>query len=220
MAWAIENGDNIKGMIFDMDGTLLDSMEGCIKIASDVLKDFGVSDFSLSDAADGMSMEDILCALATKNSLSAPIDEVEKAMESELIKAYQTDFPLKNGAFEYLSYLHENKIKTAIATANFKSIAKAAAVRLGIDKFIDFYVEIGDVNAGKDKPDVYLLAAEKMELPSSLCCVCEDILTGIKSAKAGGFKALAIFDKSNEKHTKELKSAADYYINDWRALPY
>lgn len=220
MAWAIENNDNIKGMIFDMDGTLIDSMEGCIKIASDVLKSFGISDFSLTEAADGMSMEDILCALASKNSLSASIDEVEKSMEAELIKAYQTDFPLKAGAAEYLRYLHENKFKTAIATANYKSIAKAAAKRLGIDDFIDFYVEIGDVKAGKDKPDIYIYAAGLMKVLPFECCVCEDILTGIRSANSGGFKTLAIFDKSNEKHTGELKAEADYYIKDWRELPY
>ena len=209
----------MKGAIFDVDGTLLDSMG----IWFDACKMFFDSQgIVISDERTNsfkeMRLEQSLPIIIEEFKLNLTVDEAISQIKGFVERAYIEAVPLKPYAKEYLQALKAQGVKTAVATSGYKELCQSAFERLGILDMIDAYAFSHEVNKGKDNPDIYLLAAERLGVSPSECTVFEDIVAGIQGAKKGGFKTCAIYDFTNEPDTDVLKQYADHYITGWKDM--
>lgn len=203
---------DFKGAIFDMDGTMLDSMKLWEEIDIEFLskRGFDVPDDYMSAIAHLGAMDTALYTIDRFGLTDTPeelIDEWQKLA----FEKYKT-IPEKEGIREYISYLKQNEIKIAVATATAPSLVTAALGGKSFYPMIDTIVTVDEVKRGKGFPDIYLKAAANLGLEPCECIVFEDILMGIQGAKAGGFKAIAIYDECSKNVKDELEKLADDYI--------
>ncbi len=209
----------MKGAIFDVDGTLLDSMTVWRNITERFLKKY---DIALSDEKAAqykeMTLEESLPQIIAEFKLKLTHEEIFSEFKQMVAEEYALRVELKDGAKEYIEKLHDEGIKIAVATSGYEGLCKSAFKRLGIIDYIDAYAFSSEVGCNKSKPDVYLLAAERLGLNPWDCTVFEDIVPGIESSRKAGFKTCAVYDDTNKHETEILKNTADKYITNWKEL--
>ncbi len=209
----------MKGAIFDVDGTLLNSMGAWWDV---IIKFFENNGLELTDEkAAGykeMRLEDSVPSIIAEYGLEMTVDEVIGEFQRMMVKEYEENIPLKEGAAKYLKKLHDGGVKIAIATSGYEELCKSAFTRLGVWQYIDAKAYSHEVGVDKSNPDIYLLAAERLGVKPCDCVVFEDIVLGIGGAKKGGFKTCAIKDLTNIDETETLKKIADNYIEDFTKL--
>lgn len=204
------------GAIFDVDGTILDSMLVWDNILVQYLARYGVENNGVTEKMRTITLEESMPMIAGLCGITA--EEVKAEIMRLVAEEYTLRIPAKPGAAEYIRTLHENGVKIAIATSGYPNACKSAFERLGILPYISAFAFSAEVGKDKSNPDVYLLAAERIGVEPSECMVFEDILPGINGAKKAGMQTTAVADVSNQHETDELKAAADRYISDWREL--
>lgn len=208
-----------KGAIFDLDGTILDSMwvwkqvdinflgKRGIEVSSDYVK--AISSLNLKTAAE---------YTIQRFSLSDTVEEVMEEWFQMAVKEYAEDVQLKSCAREYLAYLKAKEVKLAIATSSHEGLFLPCLENNKIYEFFDTIVTTMEVKRGKDFPDVYEEAARRLGLKPSECMVFEDIHKGIKAAKEGGFYVVAVEEEHSIDERDEIIKAADKYITDFEEM--
>ncbi|MBR5202715.1 MAG: HAD family phosphatase [Clostridia bacterium] len=210
---------NFKGAIFDLDGTLLDSMH----IWHDVDEEF----FRRRNLKVTKEYVNIIknmhlpaAAVYTKEKYNIK-ENVEEIVEEWLdlcAQGYLNNVDLKPSVYEYLKSLHEKGVKMAFATASEKVVCEKTLKKHGILDFFSASAYVSEINIGKTEPDIYLLAAERIGLKAEDCIVFEDIIEGIRGAKKGNFTTCGVYDKSSAKDEDEIRKLADYYIKSFEEL--
>ena len=210
---------NFDGIIFDLDGTFIDSMDVWHEVDVEFFKRRGIP--LPPDYKEKIkTMHFVSAAEYTKKEFNLP-DSVESIIEewrSLCMEQYKTTVPLKDGAGEFIAFCKENGLKTAYATASDDDLCRAVLEHNCVLHLFDSKTYVHEVGKDKTHPDVYLLAAEKIGVAPSNCIVVEDILAGLKSAKSAGFTAVAMFDKSSQSDWREMCKAADKNIKSFSEL--
>lgn len=209
---------NYKGAIFDMDGTILDSMKLWSDIDAAFLSKRGIEvpeDYIVSIAHMG-AVETAHYTIERFGMRETPEALIEewKHLALESYKRVRE----KSGTEEYFSYLKQNGVKIAIATATEPELAAAALSERNIGKMTDSVTTLSEVSRGKGFPDIYLRACEKLGLKPDECIVFEDLLMGIKGAKAGGFRTIAVYDECSAHDMDKIKETADGYIYSFKEM--
>lgn len=209
----------MRGAVFDIDGTVLDSMTIWYDLT---VRFFKRNNVKISDEENlyyqSMTFEETLPLIQEKHLPHLTFEGMLAELKALAEYAYRYEIPPKDGACEYIKKLHDDGIKIAVATSGFSELCRAALERIGILHCIDAFAFSAETGCSKGEPDIYLLAAKRLGLSPSECEVYEDLITGIKSAKSAGFSTTAIYDSTNEHLTKELKESADRYITTWNEL--
>ena len=202
-----------------MDGTLLDSMSMWFDLAVEFYEEQGhtLTKERAMEYGD-VTLEESVPLIIEELGLDMTAEELIGHLKKMAVRHYEEIIPLKEGAAEYMKKLHDDGVKIAIATSGYKELCKRAFTRLGVWQYIDECAFSEEVGVNKSNPDVYLLAAKRIGVKPEECVVYEDIARGIGGAKKGGFKTCAVYDKSNEGETEELKRLADGYIKSWKEL--
>lgn len=211
--------EKIKGAVFDLDGTLLDSLG----VWSDVdRKFFAKRNIPMpQDYFEKIKALDLRdAARYTKARFSLP--DAESSLVDEWLglvgEEYRSHVCAKPAAAEYLRYLASRGTGLAIATSSSPALFLPALERLGIGGLFSAFVTTRDVARGKDFPDVYFEAARRLGLPASECAVFEDILAGVRSANAGGFFSVAVYDESSSSEKEALAREADLFVHGFGEL--
>ncbi len=210
---------NFKGAIFDLDGTLLDSMH----IWHDVDEEFfrrrnlKVTPEYI-EVIKNMHLKAAAVYTKEKYGIKEDIEEIVEEWLELCAQGYLNDVDLKEGVFEYLKMLHDKGIKMAFATASEKQVCEGVLKKHRIFDFFETFAYVSEINIGKTEPDIYLLAAERMGLTASECIVFEDIIEGIRGAKKGNFTVCGVYDKSSADDEEEIREVADYYIKSFKEL--
>lgn len=209
----------MRGAIFDVDGTLLDSMSVWWDVIADFYRRHGI-ELSDEKAADykELTLEESLPMIIKTIGLDMTFEELLDNFKQIVSLQYENILPLKADAEKYLKKLHDEGVQIAIATSGYEELCKKAFTRLNVWQYIDACAFSSEVGVNKSNPDVYLLAAKRLGLPPEECTVFEDISSGIRGAKKGGFTTCAIYDKTNADETVLLKQLADRYITGWKEL--
>lgn len=208
-----------QGAIFDLDGTLLDSMEVWGEIDIQFLKKRGLTvPADYQEAITPMGFLEAARYTIARFGFSDTPEELMQEWHQMAIDAYTWNVDLKDGAAEYLKFLKEKGVRMAVATSSTPELYEPALKRNGIHAYFDAFVTVSEVKRGKGFPDIYEKAAEKLSLAAADCVVYEDILAGIRGAKMGGFAAVGVYDKSGEGNRSKMEQEADRYIISFREL--
>lgn len=207
---------NYDAVLFDLDGTLIDSMWMWPAIDVEYLARFGLEvPDDLGSAIDGMSFTETATYFKERFGLKDSVDNIKRTWHEMAHDIYCTRVPVKKGVLRFLKYLRNHGIKTAIGTSNSIELANDVIRAVGIDEYFDTVVTACMVSAGKPKPDIYLKAACDLGVSPEKCLVFEDIPQGILAGKNAGMTAVAVEDEySKDQRIKKLE-LADYYINDF-----
>lgn len=185
----------INYVIFDMDGTLLDTEPIFEKAWNEIGEKWGLRDIDkLYCKIVGRSRDTIIKLL--EDTYGKDVDckgyyaeRMERA--GELFDGY---IPLKKGTLEILEFLREEKIAIAVATSTVMQIAEKNLRKTGLWDYIDMVVTSEMVENGKPAPDIFLEAASRIGAKKEECIVCEDSYNGIKAAHASGMRPIMIPD--------------------------
>lgn len=216
----MERLQKIKAAVFDLDGTLFDSMWLWKQIDYEFLsKRRGVA-----VPNDYMKCINHLSIMDTANYTikrfglkDKPQDLINEWLEMAKI-AYQDKINLKPFAKSYLEKLQAEGVRLSVATSLSPDLACPALERSGVISFFDKIVTSDQVKRGKGFPDIYLKAINHTGFESPDCVVFEDILQGVKGAKMGGFLTVGVFDEESKPDLDEIKQTADIFINNFDEL--
>ncbi len=202
----------IHGAIFDMDGTLTDSMHVWETIGSDYIKSLGkVPREDLDRRFTSMSVYEAVGFMQEEYDIPGSRDEITDQIDKTVEKRYIRDVPLKEGVFEFLEHLSSCGVPMCLATASDEYLADSALTRLGIRKFFKGILTSRKVGVGKDKPDIFLASAALLGSKPCETAVFEDSVVALRTAKAAGFITAALYDDSFSYAWDEIKEISDVW---------
>ena len=210
---------NIKGAIFDLDGTLVDSMWIWEQIDIDYLneKGYGMPE-NLKDEINHLSFQQTAVYFKNRFHLTDSLDEIMDTWHNMAYKHYLEDVYLKEGVLELLTHLKDNGIKIGLATSNSYPLLEAVLKKREIYNLFDTIVTTEEAKKSKSNPDVYLMAAARLDVKPSECIVFEDIIEAVRGAKLANMKVIAVYDKAAAYQKQDLIETADKYIMNFKEL--
>ncbi|GAA0086998.1 HAD family phosphatase [Clostridium sp. CTA-7] len=211
--------DNIQAVIFDLDGTLIDSMGIWAQIDEEYLSKFGynVPD-NLQEKITHLTLTETAIYFKNNFNIDSSIEDIIFTWHEMAFYHYSNTIKLKDGVVEYLTLLKQKGVKIALATSNSIPLLEVTLKRNNIYHFFDSITTTEEVKKSKDNPDIYLLSAKKLNVDPNKCLVFEDIVQAVKGAKLAGMKVFAIYDKASENQKEALINIADKYILSFNEL--
>ena len=208
----------IKGAIFDMDGTLLDSMYIWNNIASDYLKKHGVRPRAdLDEKVSRMTLSQAAAYIKETYVIERTEDQIVSDVNEIVADFYRFTAAPKDGIRELLAFLQEKGVRMCVATVSHPKLATAALKRCGLDTFFVQILTCNEVGCGKDEPYLYRECQKILGTKKEETIVFEDALHALQTAAKDGFATVGIFDAS-ESCQKEMQESADLYLTDFRDL--
>lgn len=203
-------------IIWDMDGTLVDSMVYWRNLTREYLTTKGVKDDldSVTEEIRTMTMSESAELFAKRFSLAGDAKFVENEMNEMMNQHYRKDIPLKTGVKEYLEMMHQRNVKMCVASATAEELMEDCLERLGVRGYFEFLLSCETVGAGKSKPDVYFEAARRLEAAPKKIAVFEDAIYAIETAKKAGFYVVGVCDEA-EKDQRRVKALTDEYVENF-----
>lgn len=211
---------NIKAVIFDMDGTLVDSMWLWREVDIEYLerrRNIAIPD-DLQSCIEGMKFSETAEYFKSRFNLPDSIEAIMNDWNNLAKEIYATRVPLKEGIYDFLQRLYDKGYKLAIATCNSTELTSTVLKALKIDRFFNHIVTASEVSKGKPAPDIYLEAASRCDILPENCLVFEDIPNGIMAGKNAGMKVCAVEDNFSLPMTDEKIRLSDYYIKSYNDL--
>ncbi len=206
-----------KACIFDLDGTVLDSM-GVWKKVDEVF--LGKRGLPLTDeyvkAVSVMNLDLAAAYTVELYHLKENPKDITKEWLDLAVEEFTYHIQAKAFAVEYIKKLNEMKIPIAVATSSQKELYVPALNRIGVYGLFDVIVDSKMVNCSKESPDVFLKAADCLRTQPKDCLVFEDTVNGIISAKKAGFITVGILDDYQPKFKEDIIKNADFYGEDFR----
>lgn len=190
-------GQNIRAVIFDLDGTLIDSMHIWHEIDIAFFEENGLSlPDGLSETVARMSIDEWADYFVTNYVPSLTRTQVIRRIEEMAADHYRHTIPMKPYVTEFLDALDARGIPCGICTATYRSSANAVLTRLGLLRRMQFVLTGEDFPVGKTSPEIYLEAQKRLGADISQTLVVEDSLHCIETAAAAGFPVAAVYDPS------------------------
>lgn len=205
--------------IFDVDGTLLDSMHLWDHVGEEYLERKGcTAKPDMQERVRTMSMSQIARYCREEYGIEDAPEHIIDEINGMVAEKYRTQVPAKDGMRELLRWLHQKEIKMAVATASDRCLIEPALERTGLLSYFDQFLTCSEVGAGKDSPKIFLEGCRRMGTAPSETVVFEDSLYAMKTAAQAGFQIAAVYDDSALNEQEEIQKLADWYFASGREI--
>jgi len=211
--------NNIKAVIFDLDGTLINSMYIWEEMDVRFLKKRGITlTGELFDDLQTNSFVDMAIYFKNRFTLKETIEEIINEWVTEAKHLYANELRLKPDSKEFLKFLKENKYRIALGTSNELSLAQSVLKNNDVLDYFETIVTGCSGLKGKPAPDIFLQVAKNLNVSPADCLVIEDTLVGVLAAKNAGMKVYAVADEFSKHDIEKIKEKADGFYNDYAAM--
>lgn len=207
----------IRGVIFDVDGVLLNSMPVWENLGELYLSRLGIeAEKGLGDILFAMSLEEGADYLISHYGLDKTPEEIIKGLNREVQDFYENRVPLKEGVRQYLQEFRDRKIPMVIATSGDRRNAQAALERLKVFSYFQGIFTCSEIGSSKSQPDIYYAAALQIDTEPSDTWVFEDALHALRTAQKAGFKTVGVYDKASARDLSGIWNTADIYLPEFK----
>ena len=207
--------NTLQGVIFDLDGTLLDSTGMWRQVDGRLMAHYGKEvPPDLSETVQRMSIEEFSQFFVEEFDLPVTPEQIAQQVADMVAEEYREKLQLKPHVPEILDWLDQQDIPYGVATATYGELAEAALRRLHIWERLRFLLTEQDAGTPKTQPKIFQLAAQKLYLGRRQIAVVEDSLHALEGAKNGGFFTIGIADPENAPVWKEICATATVHIHD------
>ena len=207
--------NTLQGVIFDLDGTLLDSTGMWRQVDGRLMAHYGKEvPPDLSETVQRMSIEEFSQFFVEEFDLPVTPEQIAQQVADMVAEEYREKLQLKPHVPEILDWLDQQNIPYGVATATYGELAEAALRRLHIWERLRFLLTEQDAGTPKTQPKIFQLAAQELHLGRRQIAVVEDSLHALEGAKNGGFFTIGIADPENAPVWKEICATATVHIHD------
>ena len=209
----------IRGVIFDVDGVLLNSMPVWENLGEIYLERLGIeAEKGLGETLFAMSLEEGADYLIENYGLKQTPGEIIAGLNWEVQDFYGRKVPLKEGVRGYLEEFRDRKIPMAIATSGDRANAEAALNRLKVLSYFRAVFTCSEIGSSKSHPDIYYAAALQLDTDPSDTWVFEDALHAIRTAKKAGFRTAGVYDRASDRDLAQIRDTADIYLPEFKSF--
>jgi beta-phosphoglucomutase family hydrolase len=210
----------VKGMIFDMDGVISDTQELHATVESGILKKFGIEipPDEITRRFAGVKTKEFLNELLRTQAKGYDMDDLMKEKWETMAKLSRGSVNEIPGAAGLIKMLHKNGFPLAVASASDIKYVESVLIKLDVKDYFSTIIGGDMVSKGKPDPEIFLLAAQRLNVPPEYCLVIEDGTNGMEAARAGGMKCIGLVTDLKKKYPTEnlvtrLSEITVEYIN-------
>ncbi len=213
------NFDSVKGAIFDVDGTLLDSMPIWNNIGVRCLIDRGITpEPGFVEKFNKLSLKQAAEYYIEHYKVNETVEQISAGVNKMVEKFYFSEAPEKPGIKEVLELLSSKNIKMCVATATDSYLVEKALERNGILKYFTEIFTCTNVGAGKDEPKIYEDALNHLGCEKSNTLIFEDAYYAMKTAHRAGFRVVGIYDSSEKVPVEKVKTVCEVYLKNYSEI--
>lgn len=210
---------NYEAVIFDMDGTLINSMWLWENVDKKFFKQHNMEmPKTLQKDIEGLSMNDTAEYFLKHFPISYTKDELITIWNKMAEYEYRHEVFYKEGALEFIKHLKKQGMKLGIATSNSRELVEVTNEHLHFMDYMDCVITSKEVPNGKPNPDIYLAVAERLGVTPEKCLVFEDVVGGITAGIRAGMDTCAVQDDFSYDSWEEKKRLATYFIESYKEL--
>lgn len=209
---------NKRFAIFDMDGTLVDSMGYWGGLAAEFLRRYGFQTppDGIMERIAPLTVAESAALFVRELGIPGTPQEAEAEMNAMMAEHYRRDVPLKPGVDLYLAGLAWRGTRMCVASSTAEPLMEACLSRLGVRERFEFLLSCDSVGAGKHRPDVYDAAAKRLGAEQAAdVAVYEDAIYAARTAKAAGYAVVGVYDAAAADEWEAIRRLADETILDW-----
>lgn len=210
---------NYEAVIFDMDGTLIDSMWIWKRVDEKFFKQHDIAmPETLQKDIESLSMDDTAKYFLEHFPLNYTPEELIGIWNDMAHYEYRNEVFYKEGALEFIEQLKKTGVKMGIATSNSRELVEAVDEHLHFMKYMDCVITSKEVPNGKPNPDIYLAVAEKLAVKPEKCLVFEDVIGGLTAGIRAGMDTCAVQDSFSYENWEEKRKMATFAIESYTEL--
>ena len=206
--------------IFDMDGTRVDSMGCWHRVYTEFLLTHGAGDSAKSVATHIAHMTTYEASALFRDllSLDDSIEDIAAALNGRMAELYRSEVQEKIGARAWLDRLKDQGVRMCVVSSTPEVLIRACLSRLDLMPFFSFILSCDTIGKGKEEPDAYLAAAQRLGALPHETAVYEDAPVALLTAKKAGFYAVAVYDGPSADAWEKMCETADAAVRDWRLI--
>lgn len=208
----------MKGFIFDLDGTLLNSLDMWRNIDIEYMARYGiVYKDEYGDCIKRLTFHECAYYFRDELGIDRSIDDMLQDWQDMSYYKYKYELELKPYAYEFVKECYKHG-KCIVATSCQIDSAREALKRLGIYDLLEGIITTNEIGSNKENPEIYYVAAKKLGCKVEDCYVFEDVLSAMKTANNAGFKVIGVHDKKWEHEVDEMKEVCVRFIKSFKEL--
>lgn len=207
------------GVIFDCDGTLVDSMEAWHEVDRQLCAEAGIALTPQdADAITTMSLEEASAYMHEQCGLGESTEAVMAMIFDRMRAFYANEVEARPGALAFVRALHERGVPLAVASSTSPDMLRACLDRCGFTPYLQAIVSVDDLNTSKREPTVYDHARSFLGTDRAHTWGFEDAAYALDTLRGAGYRTAAIYDNDISGTREALRERADVYFEDFTQL--